>query len=262
MIGYRDLEKGFKELGLTTQRPVIIHVAQDNFDYVRGGIETLLGALTANVYSIITPAFTYRTMVIPEAGVPNNGITYGTGQQENETVEAFQMTMPADETLGLFPIIFSRLPGVGRSTHPILSFYGIHAMEFLGVQSILEPLTIIEALIDQDGLVVLINTDHTANTSIHLGERLANRRTFIRWAMTPERVVECPNFPGCSSGFGAIAKSLEQYSGTLDLSGLNIKAIPLRDLVSTTRDMILADPNALLCQRPNCERCNALRQSA
>jgi aminoglycoside 3-N-acetyltransferase len=135
-------------------------------------------------------------------------------------------------------------------------------MEFLGVQSILEPLTIIEALIDQDGLVVLINTDHTANTSIHLGERLANRRTFIRWAMTPERVVECPNFPGCSSGFGAIAKSLEQYSGTLDLSGLNIKAIPLRDLVSTTRDLILADPNALLCQRPNCERCNALRQSA
>ncbi|MGB8253004.1 MAG: AAC(3) family N-acetyltransferase [Anaerolineaceae bacterium] len=261
MIGYRDLEKGFKELGLIPQRPVIIHVALDSFDFIRGGIETLLGAVTANTYSIITPAFTYRTMVIPEDGSSNNGITYGTGRQANVMVEAFHMDMPADDTLGVFPKIFSRMPGVARSTHPILSFYGIHAEEYLGVQSILEPLTIIEALLDRDGLVVLVNVDHTANTSIHLGERLANRRTFTRWALIHERVVACPNFPGCSSGFGTVTKSVEQFSGTLDLSGLEIKAIPLRDLVATTRDMILADPNALLCQRPDCERCNSLRQA-
>ncbi len=260
MIGYRELEKGIKELGLTPRQPVLIHVGKDDFGFIRGGIETLLGAITANVFSIITPAFTYRTMVIPEDGPPNNGITYGTGSNANVMIEPFHMDIPPDETLGEFPVIFGRMPDVSRSTHPILSFYGLHAKEFLSLQTIPEPLTIIEALLDRDGLVVLINVDHSANTSIHLGERLANRRTFLRWALTYERVVECPNFPGCSSGFGAISKSVESFTGTLNLPGLDIKALPLRDLVATTRNLIHNDPNALLCQRPDCERCNTLRQ--
>jgi aminoglycoside 3-N-acetyltransferase len=261
MIGYHELEKAFKELGLTRRLPVIIHVSQDNFDHIRGGIESLLGALSANTFTILTPAFTYRAMVIPEDGSPDNGLTYGTGRQANDMVEAFHIDMPPDETLGIFPNIFNRMAGVARSTHPILSFYGIHAQEYLSAQSIQDPLGPIQALLDSDGLVVLVNVDHTANSSIHLGERMANRRTFIRWALTHERVVECPNFPGCSSGFGNITKSVEQDCGTVSLPGLEIKAISLRDLVMTTSNLITTDRNALLCQRSDCERCKTIRQA-
>lgn len=260
MIGYRDLEKGFNGLGITSRQPVIIHAAQANFESVRGGIETLLGALVANAFSIITPAFTYRTMITPENGPLNNGLTYGAGGLSNDMVECFDAGMPPDESLGAFPVIFSHMNGVSRSIHPIFSFFGIHAEEFLSAQTIQEPLAIIEALLAFDSLVVLINVDHTANTSIHLGERLANRRTFVRWALTRDQIIECPNFPGCSSGFGAITKSIEQYSGALHFPGLEINAIPLRELVATSRAMVLADPIALLCQRPDCERCNAIRQ--
>ena len=261
MIGYRDLDKGFKDLGLNPKFPVIAHVAQDCFENIRGGIETLVGALTANTYSVVTPAFTYRTMLIPENGPPRNGMTYGSGRQANEMVDAFNMDMLPDEALGDFPRIFNRLPGVTRSRHPILSFYGLHADEYLEPQSLQDPLAVIQALMSNDGIVILVNVEQTANTSIHLGERKANRMSFVRWALTYNNMVACPNFPGCSSGFNAINNSIESFCGKLQLPGLEIKAIPLRDLVSTACSMIQADSNALLCQRADCERCNTIRTS-
>lgn len=261
MIGYRDLDKGFTELGLNQKFPVIVHVAQDHFESIRGGIETLIGALTAVTYSIVTPAFTYRTMLVPENGPDMNGMTYGSGRQSNEMVEAFNSDMPPDETLGDFPVVFSHMPGVTRSRHPILSFYGLHADEYLQTQTINDPLAIITALMSNDGIVVLINVEQTANTSIHLGERLSNRKTFIRWALSYNNMMACPNFPGCSSGFNAINNQIEPFCGKLQLPGLEIKAIPLRDLISTVRAMIQSDPNALLCQREDCERCNTIRTS-
>ncbi len=259
MIGYRDLDKGFSDLGLNPKIPVIIHVAQDHFDTIRGGMNTLIGALTAHTYSMVTPAFTYRTMLIPEKGPDRNGVTYGSGRQANEMVEAYTPEMLPDEALGDFPVIFKHLNGVTRSRHPILSFYGLHADDYLFTQTIVDPLAIIQALMSNDGIVVLINVEQTANTSIHLGERMANRRSFVRWALSYNGMVECPNFPGCSSGFNSIQTSLEPFCGKLQLAGLQIKAYPLRDLVSSVRSMIQAEPNALLCQRSDCERCNAIR---
>jgi aminoglycoside 3-N-acetyltransferase len=262
MIGYRDLDKGFAELGLTPRTPVIIHVAHDSFETVRGGMEALIGALIVHSYSIVTPAFTYRTMLIPEKGPESNGVTYGSGREMNEIAEAFTLDMPPDETLGDFPVIFSHLPGVTRSRHPILSFYGLHAEEYLEPQSLLDPLAVIQTLMANEGIVVMVNVEQTANTSIHLGERMANRKSFIRWALSANSMVECPNFPGCSSGFNAINSAIDPFCGKLQLAGLDIKAFPLRELISTTRNLIQADPNALLCQRTDCERCNVTRMSS
>ena len=259
MIGYRDLDKGFTDLGLNQKTPVIAHVASEHFETIRGGMETLIGALTAHTYSLITPAFTYRTMLIPEKGPDNNGISYGSGRQANEMVEPFSMDMPPDEALGAFPVIISRLPGVKRSKHPILSFYGVHAEEYLDAQTTYDPLAIINALMSNDGIVLLVNVGHSANTSIHVGEQLARRKSFVRWALSYNGMVECPNFPGCSSGFNAIDTTIDSFSGKLQLAGLDIKAIPIRDLINTVRTMIEADATALLCQRTDCERCNAIR---
>jgi aminoglycoside 3-N-acetyltransferase len=259
MIGYRDLDKGFADLGLNQKTPVIVHVANEHFETIRGGIETLIGAITAHTYALVTPSFTYRTMLIPEKGPDRNGITYGSGRQANEMIEAYNPDMPPDETLGDFPVIFSRLPGVRRSKHPILSFYGVHAEEYLDTQTTYDPLAILNALMSNDGIVLLINVEHTANTSIHVGEQLAKRKSFVRWALSYNGMVECPNFPGCSSGFNAINAATEPFCGKFQLAGLDIKAVPLRDLVNTARTMVEADPNALLCQRSDCERCNAIR---
>jgi hypothetical protein len=38
-----------------------------------------------------------------------------------------------------------------------------------------------------------------------------------------------------------------------------LQAIPLRELVQVARRLIQADPQALLCQSPDCLRCQAVR---
>ena len=97
--------------------------------------------------------------------------------------------------------------------------------------------------------MVLINVDHTVNTSIHYAEKLAGRRQFIRWALMEDRVVECPNFPGDSSGFNAIAKYIQADTRRVDMGDAFIQAVPLRKLFEVVQELIKHDPLALLCQR-------------
>ena len=98
--------------------------------------------------------------------------------------------------MGILPETLRNHPSATRTAHPILSFAGINADFTLFTQTLYEPLAPIGALAELDGWVVLINVDHTVNTSIHYAEKLAGRRQFVRWALVGDRVVECPNFPG------------------------------------------------------------------
>jgi len=122
------------------------------------------------------------------------------------------------------------------------------------------PLAPVGKLAEQDGWVLLIGVDHTVNTSIHYGEKLAGRRQFVRWALTPDRIVECPGFPGCSRGFEAIRPSLEVITRRIESGSAVVQAIPLSRLFEIVVETIKKDPLALLCQQDDCERCNAVRK--
>jgi aminoglycoside 3-N-acetyltransferase len=72
-------------------------------------------------------------------------------------------------------------------------------------------------------------------------------------------VVECPAFPGCSDGFGALDAPLQGVAHQVSAGDAILRAFPLRTLVQTTIEILSADPLALLCNRPDCERCDAVR---
>ncbi|MBP6178049.1 MAG: AAC(3) family N-acetyltransferase, partial [Anaerolineales bacterium] len=147
------------------------------------------------------------------------------------------------------------------SMHPIQSFAGIRADAILNTQTIYDPMAPIRALADHDGWVLLLGVDHRVNTSIHYAEKLGGRLQFIRWALMGDRVVECSGFPGDSEGFEAIAPHVEKYTRRVEIGGAQVQAVHLRSLVKTVVDMIQENPFALLCQRPDCERCTAVRWS-
>jgi aminoglycoside 3-N-acetyltransferase len=105
-----------------------------------------------------------------------------------------------------------------------------------------------------------MGVDHTVNTSIHYGEKLAGRRQFIRWALIPDRIVECPGFPGCSRGFEAIRPSLEAITRHIESGSAVVQAIPLSRLFEIVVETIKKDPLALLCQQDDCVRCNVIRK--
>ena len=39
-----------------------------------------------------------------------------------------------------------------------------------------------------------------------------------------------------------------------------VQAVPMQELLNTVRQLVQADPLALLCDKPYCERCHAVRE--
>lgn len=257
-MDYDELKSAFQELSLA-DRPVIAHASLKPFGYIQYGADGVLQALTETVKSLIMPTFTYKTMVTPEVGPPNNGILYGGDEYYNREAQPFSLDMPADSMMGILPETLRNHPFAKRTSHPILSFAGLGSDLILGTQTLYEPFAPIAALAEERGWVVLINVDHTVNTSIHYAEKLAGRRRFIRWALLGNRVVECPNFPGDSSGFNAITEYIRPDTRRVNLGNAFIQAVPLKRLFEAVQELIKMNPLALLCHQPDCERCNAVR---
>lgn len=259
MVSFRDLVNGLRKLEVSPSSPVIAHASLSAFGEVRGGSETLLGALLSSYQTLVMPVFTYKTMVTPETGPEDNGLAYGTNRDQNLMAEFFSPDMPADRMMGAIAEALRQHPKAQRSTHPILSFAGINADAILETQTLEQPLEPIRALRDANGFVLLLGVDHTVNTSIHFGERLSRRKQFVRWALTQRGIVECPAFPGCSDGFNAIAPLLEDVTRQVTIGAASVKAIALSDLLDTACALIAGDPQALLCEREVCERCQSVR---
>jgi aminoglycoside 3-N-acetyltransferase len=259
MISHAELKSAFDELGLASN-PVIAHASLKKLGFIHGGAETVLNAMLGSFGAVVMPTFTYKTMVIPKVGPPNNGIKYDDEVDTSKVLaEPFHPDMPADKMMGILPEALRNHSSATRTLHPILSFAGIRADAALAIQTIYDPLAPIGALTEQDGWVVLSGVDHTVNTSIHYAEKLAGRKQFIRWALLGDRVVECPNFPGDSSGFQAIEEYIKSDTRSVDIGKSLVQAVPLKQLVGLVVELIKENPVALLCERLNCERCNAVR---
>jgi aminoglycoside 3-N-acetyltransferase len=260
MVSFRDFVNAFREVGLNPRQPVIVHAALSTTGQIRGGAETVLGALLAMARGVMAPTFTYDTMIIPEVGPVNNAMTYGMGGARNRNAEFFRPDMPADPSMGILPETIRKHPDALRSMHPILSFAGIGVESALRAQTYEEPMAPIGQLTRENGIVLLIGVDHTANTSIHYGEVLAGRKQFVRWALTPQGVRECPHFNGCSEGFEQAAPYLEPITRSTRLGSATIKAIQLAPMVQIICGLVKEQPLALLCNHGDA-RCAAVRKA-
>jgi len=261
LLTFRDFITAFRKLDIERSRPVIAHASLAAFGEVHGGVDTILGALLSSFHTFIMPAFTYQTMLVPEVGPPDNAITYGSGRDDNTMAEFYRPSLPADRLMGALAEAVRIHPKAARSIHPILSFSGMNAKPILDTQTIQEPLLPLQALTEEEGWVLLLGVDQTVNTSIHYGEKLAGRKQFVRWALTPKGVVTCPGFPGCSDGFEAVSPRMADVVRKVEVGKAVIQAIPLEKLVESVPAMIKDAPLALLCEREDCERCNLIRAS-
>lgn len=260
MVSFREFVNAFREVGLNPGQPVIVHASLSSIGEVRGGVEALLGALLSMSNGLMAPTFTYKTMIIPEVGPDNNAADYGSGKDSNRLAEFFRPDIPADPMMGILPETIRRHPGAKRSSHPILSFAGIGVDTALDAQTLNEPLAPIRMLCEQNAIVLLVGVNHTVNTSIHYAERLAGRKQFVRWALTPQGILECPGFSGCSDGFEQAAAYLSPITRTAQIGSATLRAVLLAPMIQTISELIKKQPLALLCHKAD-TRCEAVRRA-
>lgn len=258
LVVYRDIVTALRPLSLN-RVPVLAHVSLSAFGEVRGGVDTMLGALISSVGGLMMPAFTYNTMIIPEEGPEDNGIAYGSGHDLNRMAEFYQPDMPVDKMMGETAEALRKYPQAVRSMHPVLSFSGLGVDAALHKQTLCNPLAPIGALAEQGGWILLMGVDQRVNTSIHYAEKLAGRKQFTRWALTSSGIAEFAGFPGCSLGFEKAASLLRGISHTATIGSGRVIALPMQPTFIVIKQLLFENPLALLCDLPDCERCNAVR---
>jgi aminoglycoside 3-N-acetyltransferase len=262
-VSFRDLQKGLRELGLGPDSRVLVQARLPALGPVRGGAESVVGALTALGALVIMPAFTPQCRVWPRVGPPHNAATYAGHDEDNAAAEIYRPTLPVDSSQGPAAEALRRVPGAFRSLHPLYSFVAVGpgAERAMAAQSLAEPLGPIAHLADTSPRadVLLLGTDQTANLAIHEAERRAGRKQFVRWALTPKGAVECPGCPGCPEGFNALVPHLKAISQVVQIGSARVERLPIAELLRKAELLIRGDPAALLCARPGCERCGAVR---
>jgi aminoglycoside 3-N-acetyltransferase len=258
-LAYMELANAFTELNLR-EVPVLAHASLHAFGRINGGPETFVQALLQSVGALVMPTHTYATMITPRAGPANNGILYGSSQDVNRMAEFYAPSMPADRLMGIVPETLRQRPEAKRSMHPILSFAGIRAGKAIAAQTLAEPLATIRLLAEAEGWVLLLGVNNTVNTTMHLGEKMAGRKQFVRWALTEQGIVACPGFPGDSSGFEVIAKDLEPFTRKLQIGEALVQAMPMQKLLAVVIDRLKRNPKDLLCANTACQRCAEIRK--
>ncbi len=257
-VTYKQIVRGLRALGLNETSRVVVHASLSAFGYVLGGAETVAGALAAVCGVVIAPAFTYQTLLIPKVGPERNGMTYGDDQDQ---VEFWRPDLPAHRTIGSISNALFKHPAYKRSLHPALSFVGIgrEVETILARQTLDSPFAPLAWLADNGGEVLMLGATQRTNTMLHIAEQRTGRPTFVRWALTPEKVVEF-KWPGDSSGFEAITPYLTPVAIQGQIGQAKVQRLPAGQLVKIAEDLIRKDPFALLCHDADCERCRDMRE--
>ena len=257
-VTYNQIVRGLRAVGLNENSRVVVHTSLSAFGYVLGGAQTLLGALSAVCGTLIAPAFTYQTLLIPKVGPELNGMGYG---EDHGEVEFWRPDLPAHPTIGAMPNAMLKHPGHKRSPHPVLSFVGIgrDVDTLFAKQTLTDPFAPLGWLADNGGDILLLGVTHRTNTTIHVAEWRSGRPPFARWALTPEKIIEF-KWPSDSSGFDAITPHIKDIVIHGQIGQANVQRIPAAPLLKIAEELIRHDPFALLCNNEDCERCRDMRK--
>jgi aminoglycoside 3-N-acetyltransferase len=262
-VTFRDLQKGLRDLGIGASSRVVVHASLPALGMVRGGVATVVGALTTQCGLVVMPAFTPQCRVWPRVGPPHNAVSYSGHDEDNAKAEIFRPDLPVDPAHGPEAEALRHVSGAVRSAHPLYSFTVVGSAAGLAAaaQSLAEPFGPLVHLAESgpDADVLLLGADQTDNVAVHFAEGRAGRKQFVRWALTPRGVVECPGCPGCPDGFNALTPYVQSFSQVVQIGATRVERLRLNELLRTVETLIRRDPTALLCSRTGCERCGAVR---
>lgn len=245
----REIRAGLRGLGVDGGDALVVHSSLSSLGRVEGGADAVVEALLDAVGSsgtLAVPTFTrYDEPYDPE--------------ESPSTVGAITNAVRTREE-------------AERSTHPTKSVavIGPDAGELVAHHEPANSLGIdspLHRVLERDGRILLIGVDHTTNSALHVAERLAGMpyrdqlaETTVRTADGVERVTV--NQVHCSKGFEAIVP-LARHAGIVTRGRIGeapVRLIEGEPLLDLAVELLVADPGALLCSSPACDRCAYARE--
>lgn len=240
------LEGGFRGLGLDSGGCVVIHSSLSSLGRVDGGAETVVDALCEIVGddgTVMMPTFTRYDRPYDPGASPS--------------------------TVGAITEAFRKRPDAVRSAHPTKSVtaVGPDADSLVAdhdPRNSIGPGSPIHRFIDErDADILLLGVDHTANSALHVAERLAGLPYRDQLAETTVRRRDgsaetvTVNRVHCSRGFdvvGSVARRLG-VERTGYVGNATARLLDGGTLLSLVVGLLEERPGLLLCDVPDCDRC-------
>lgn len=252
MLDAKDIENTLREeLGLKGERDLLAFVRMSAIGEVRGGAQAVAAALLAVSRTLVMPAFTPQTQIIPQTGPPDNAMDYGTADAQNAKAKFFRPNLPVHPDMGAVAEALRKDAETLRSTHPVLSFVaqGARADEILAAQTRQNPFGPVALLEANGGALLIIGGDQQDNIALHLAEQRAGRKPYIRWALTLDDIEELPNMPGPRRGFNAIWPDLVDIATHTQVGLARAELIPIQPMLRIAEQRIRQNPDFML-RRP------------
>ncbi len=252
-LSTEQLVSDLRNLGLTAGLTLVAQTSLKQVGWVAGGPEAVIRALR----EVLGPG---GTLVM--ASMTDRRILYDPG------------TTPTSD-MGVVAEAFWRMPGAKRSVHPNSSFaaQGPLACEITSTHPLEDPEGIdspVGKVYRRDGWVLLLGVDHSANTTIHLGESLSGvsyrRVKSVRLVENgKERTREVAFIDHCCRNFNQVGPLLERRGLVRvgKVGNARAQLMRSRDVVRTVRELLEKDKFFFLCPPDKgCSQCDEARAYA
>ena len=214
----------------------------------------------------MAPTFSKMFMQQPDGlyQPEQNGTAYGDEifatpfEYDPSLIYSPDTTQIATIFMGAFPTYLVQQPGRVRGAHPINSFtaLGPKAHQLIDGQTWRNVYAPFEALIEDDGYILLlgVHLDHT--TLIHYAEQQAGRTLLVRWANDEKKQVQ-PCFIGtCSVGFQNFYPYVQDLETQIMVGNSLWRCFKAKDLAERCTQVLREHPEVSHCGDPNCLKCN------
>ena len=164
--------------------------------------------------------------------------------------------------MGTLPrILLENYPRV-RGNHPIASFSALGKLAnfLVGSQSSQDPLHPLSKMVSTDSVVVLMGTNLTSATLLHLAESKAGLPGLKRWAkLSTGEIIKC-DVTGCSRGFERLRDALQIIERSIEVSGSAWRIYPGAEMLDIATHYFLKNPLGGLCEDSTCMKCESKRR--
>lgn len=257
----QEVRQALRGLGLPG-RAVCLHSSLRSFGHVVGGAVAVVRAFLDEGCTLLVPTFSsaFEVEPPPRLQFERNGWDYSAHRAPRQSPErVYTPEAPdIDRDMGAIPVAVVAWPGRVRGNHPLDSFtaVGPRAAELIAGQAPLDVYAPLTALIRVDGFVLLMGVGFERATLLHLAEKAAGRRLFLRWANDPHGRPVAVEVGGCSEGFGKLEPHLRRAVRRVSIGRSSWTLLPAGQALAHAAAAISADPRITHCGVMSCERCN------
>jgi len=249
MVTKQDIIDGLKELGLKAGDTAVVHSSLSAFGKVEGGARTVVDALLEVLGpkgTLAVPTFNFEPGVFDSDQTPS--------------------------LVGKITEAVRRRPGAIRSKHPTHSVTAIGPLAQVITEGHdkVNPFgrgSALFKLLQANGKVLQLGANQTTCSMVHVAEEIVgvpflDRQRNVGIKLPDGRVIrKWIRRPGCSQGFNVLDEPLRQRGQLMEtlIGKCRARLMTARDLVQAAVEMLQADPESLLCTRPDCGNCAEAR---